>query len=200
MTAVPDDRVVRLADGTAAHIRPLRSIDDHEVRALYEHSSDKARYLRFFAPMSTERLVSLTRGPSDDDRHCMLAAEVDGRVVGLGQYDREDGTDSAELAFMVEDAFQGHGVATCRSKPSRSGPARGIRRFRASFLRTNDQMPDVFAHAGFDVREYHDLGVESAEFHLVAERPMDRRPRTPRSRSWAGPVDRPPLPTPSIPR
>ena len=165
-----DDRVVRLADGTAAHIRPLRRTDDHDVHTLYERSSDRTRYLRFFAPMSIERAVSLTRGPSDDDRHCMLAAEVDGHIVGLGQYDRADGADIAELAFMVEDAFQGHGVATCLLEAlAERASARGIRRFRASFLRTNDQMPDVFAHAGFDVRwEYHDLGVESAEFDLVA--------------------------------
>ena len=57
---------------------------------------------------------------------------------------------------MVEDDEQGHGVGTALLESLvQRAPARGIRRFRAAFLRQNERMPDVFAHAGFDVHWDH---------------------------------------------
>ena len=70
---------------------------------------------------------------------------------------------------MVEDDEQGHGLGTAllESLVQRAA-ARGIRRFRASYLRQNDRMPDVFAHAGFDVHwDHHDAGVGGVDFELV---------------------------------
>ena len=112
MTVPPGDRYVLLADGRSAHIRPLRDDDADAVQALYRRSSEWSRYLRFFSPVPVETAVRLTRPPADDGSHCMLAAEVDGRLVGLGEYDLADDAGIAEVAFMVEDHEQGHGLGT----------------------------------------------------------------------------------------
>jgi acyl-CoA synthetase (NDP forming)/GNAT superfamily N-acetyltransferase len=172
VTAPAIERVVRLADGSTARLRPLHSADAEQVRELYDRSSDISRYLRFFSPMTVDGAVRLTRSPADDARHCMLVAEVAGRVVGLGQYDADEHDPAvAEVAFMVEDHEQGLGIGTLLLEAlAERAAARGVRRFRASFLRQNERMPDVFAHAGFQVHwGEEDFGVASAEFDLVPD-------------------------------
>ncbi len=169
VTALPGDRHVLLADGRSAHIRPLRDDDSDAVRALYQRSSDWSRYLRFFSPVPVDTAVRLTRAPADDPSHCMLAAEVDGRLVGLGEYDLADDAGIAEVAFMVEDDEQGHGVGTALLESLvQRAVARGIWRFRASYLRQNDRMADVFSNAGFDVCwDTREAEVGGVHFELV---------------------------------
>jgi acyl-CoA synthetase (NDP forming)/GNAT superfamily N-acetyltransferase len=159
----------RLADGGTAHIRPLRHDEIDDVRALYAKSSELARYLRFFSPTSVDGALRMTPPTSDDAAHCVLAAEVDGRVVALGQYDLTEDDGVAEVAFMVEDDQQDRGLATLLLEAlAERARARGIRCFRAQFLRQNRRMPDVFARSGFDVRwSCEDMGVDVAEFELV---------------------------------
>ena len=169
MTVLPGDRSVLLSDGRSARIRPLRDDDADAVRALYRRSSEWSRYLRFFSPVTAETAVRLTGPPADDGSQCILAAEIEGRVVGLGEYDLTQDTGIAEVAFMVEDDEQGHGLGTAllESLVQRAA-ARGIRRFWAAYLRENKRMPDVFAHAGFDVHwDHRDAGVGGVEFELV---------------------------------
>ena len=139
------------------------------MRALYRTLVRWSRYLRFFSPVPVETAVRLTRPPADDGSHCMLGAEVDGRLVGLGEYDLADDAGIAEVAFMVEDDEQGHGLGTALLESLvQRAVARGIRRFRAAYLRQNHRMPDVFAHAGFDVHwDHRDAGVGGVDFELV---------------------------------
>ena len=136
VTIPPGDRSVLLSDGRSARIRPLRDDDADAVRALYRRSSEWSRYLRFFSPVTAETAVRLTGPPADDGSQCILAAEIEGRVVGLGEYDLAQDTGIAEVAFMVEDDEQGHGLGTAllESLVQRAA-ARGIRRFWASYLR-----------------------------------------------------------------
>jgi acyl-CoA synthetase (NDP forming)/GNAT superfamily N-acetyltransferase len=173
MSSPSDAHARRLADGATAHIRPLRPDELDEVRALYAKSSELARYLRFFSPTDVDGALRLTPPTSDDAEHCLLAAEVDGSVVALGQYDVTEDSEVAEVAFMVEDDQQDRGLATLLLEAlAERATRRGIRRFRAEFLRQNHRMPDVVAHSGFDVRwSCEDMGVDVAEFELL---PGDR--------------------------
>jgi acyl-CoA synthetase (NDP forming)/RimJ/RimL family protein N-acetyltransferase len=160
-----------LADGTVARVRALDPGDWEGVRALYRRSSPTARYLRFFSPMSVDGAMRLTPPIADDAQHCVLGVDVDGQLVGMGQYDVTDDEAVAEIAFMVEDDQQGRGIATVLLEElARRGSTAGIRKFRAVFLDHNDRMADVFAHAGFRLRRSReDLGVMAVEFDLVAD-------------------------------
>ena len=178
----PGDRYVLLSDGRSAHIRPLRDDDADAVQALYRRSSEWSRYLRFFSPVTAETAVRLTGPPADDGSQCILAAEIDGRVVGLGEYDLAEDAGIAEVAFMVEDDEQGHGLGTAllESLVQRAA-AHGIRRFRASYLRQNERMPDVFAHAGFDVHwDHRRCRRGRRRVRAGAHRLVDRGPCVPR--------------------
>ena len=166
---VDEVRDVLLADGGPAQIRALDADDVEQVRELYRHSSDESRYLRFFSPVPVDTAVRFTQLPVDDPRHCILGAEVDGRLVGLGQYDVTDETGVAEIAFMVEDDQQTRGIGTALLESLvQRATAHGVTRFRAAYLRPNHQMPDVFAHAGFDVRwDHDDISIGGVDFELV---------------------------------
>lgn len=169
MVSIPEVRDVLLADGGPARIRPVCVDDVEQVRDLYLHSSLESRYLRFFSPVPADTAVLFTRLPADDPRHCILGAEVDGRLVGLGEYGVIDEPGVAEIAFMVEDEQQARGIGTALLESLvQLAAARGITQFRAQYLRPNQSMPDVFAHAGFDVRwERGDADVGGVAFELV---------------------------------
>ncbi len=169
MLSIPVVRDVLLADGGPARIRAVGADDVEQVRDLYLHSSLESRYLRFFSPVPADTAVHFTRLPADDPHHCILGAEVDGRLVGLGEYDVIDEPGVAEIAFMVEDDQQGRGIGTALLESLvQLAAARGITQFRAEYLRPNQLMPDVFAHAGFDVRWNHgDADISGVAFELV---------------------------------
>ncbi len=69
-------------------------------------------------------------------------------------YDRPPGGDEAEVAFVVQDEFQGRGLGTVLLEHLASIARRhGIRRFIADTLSDNHRMLSVFREAGF-ARKY----------------------------------------------
>jgi RimJ/RimL family protein N-acetyltransferase len=93
-------------------IRPVEDDDLGQLRLMFERSSAQTRYLRFFSGGATvpdhilRRLVQV-------DHACREAvvAEVGGAIVGMAGYDRTAAQpDRAELAVVVEDAWQRRGL------------------------------------------------------------------------------------------
>ena len=113
--------------------------------------------------------MRLTRPPADDARHCMLAAEVDGRVVALAEYDATHEAEVAEIAFMVEDEQQGRGLGTALLE---SLVQRGAGTWHPSLSRRLPPPERADARgvrpAGFEVRWDHgDAGLGGVDFELV---------------------------------
>ena len=108
---------VVLADGGTVHIRPIGPEDAASLAAFHEALSPGTVYFRFFTAyprLSPSQLEHFTH--VDHDARVALVAELGERFVGVGRYDREPGTDSAEVAFVVSDAHQGRGSArSCSS-------------------------------------------------------------------------------------
>jgi acyl-CoA synthetase (NDP forming)/GNAT superfamily N-acetyltransferase len=99
-----------LMDGRIIHIRPLREADSEAVSALYSRASPRTRYLRFFtAGISIDREVQRLITPSDD--HMALLAEHEGVAVAVASYEILNGT-QAEIALLVDDAWQGDGIGS----------------------------------------------------------------------------------------
>jgi acyl-CoA synthetase (NDP forming)/GNAT superfamily N-acetyltransferase len=98
-----------LMDGRIVHVRPVSEADKDALSALYGRTSPRTRYLRFFsAGISIDREVRRLM-PGDD--HVALLAEHDGLVVGVASYEVLGG-DRAELAILVDDAWQGDGIGS----------------------------------------------------------------------------------------
>ncbi|MEU0244097.1 GNAT family N-acetyltransferase [Streptomyces sp. NPDC006235] len=172
---------VVLRDGGTARIRPITVDDAERLVSFYEQVSDESKYYRFFAPYPRLSAKDVHRFTHHDfvDR-VGLAATVGGEFIATVRYDRigADGTpasapaDEAEVAFLVQDAHQGRGVASALLEHIAAvARERGIRRFAAEVLPANNKMIKVFTDAGYAQKRSFEDGVVRLEFDLE---PTDR--------------------------
>jgi acyl-CoA synthetase (NDP forming)/GNAT superfamily N-acetyltransferase len=99
-----------LMDGRIVHVRPVSEKDREALTALYTRASPRTRYLRFFtAGIAIDGEVQRLIAPSDD--HVTLLAEHDELAVGVASYEILDAY-QAELAVLVDDAWQGQGIGS----------------------------------------------------------------------------------------
>ena len=153
---------VVLRDGGTAHIRPITPDDADRLVSFYERVSDESKYYRFFAPYPRLSDRDVHRFTHHDyvDR-VGLAATVGDDFLATVRYDRIDRqgraaslpADRAEVAFLVEDAHQGRGLAsTLLEHIAAVARERGVRRFEAEVLPANRKMIKVFTDAGYSQR------------------------------------------------
>ncbi|MEV5438975.1 GNAT family N-acetyltransferase [Streptomyces sp. NPDC052682] len=172
---------VVLRDGGTARIRPITVDDADRLVSFYEQVSDESKYYRFFAPYPRLSAKDVHRFTHHDfvDR-VGLAATVGGEFIATVRYDRigSDGmpasapADEAEVAFLVQDAHQGRGVASALLEHIAAvARERGIRRFAAEVLPANTKMIKVFTDAGYTQKRSFEDGVVRLEFDLE---PTDR--------------------------
>ncbi|GAA2818129.1 bifunctional GNAT family N-acetyltransferase/acetate--CoA ligase family protein [Kitasatospora paracochleata] len=166
---------VLLRDGGTARIRPITPADADRLVEFYEQVSDQSKYFRFFAPyprLSDKDVRRFTH--HDYVNRVGLAAVVRDRFIATVRYDRTDadgrpsttGTE-AEVAFLVQDAHQGRGVASALLEHIRAvAQERGIRRFTAEVLPENRKMVKVFTDAGYTQQRSFAEGVVHLEFDL----------------------------------
>lgn len=158
---------VLLRDGTAARLRPIRPEDAPGLADLVSRMSRQSIYHRFFRVKKELEPAELERFTVLDYRDRMaFVIETDGRLAGVGRYERDDpGGDAAEVAFSVADEYQGKGVAT-RILEYLTAYARlhGISAFEAFVLADNHAMIRVFRGAGFTMSRQLDDGVFLIEF------------------------------------
>jgi acyl-CoA synthetase (NDP forming)/RimJ/RimL family protein N-acetyltransferase len=166
---------VLLRDGGAARIRPITPDDAERLVEFYGQVSDQSKYYRFFAPyprLSDRDVRRFTH--HDYVNRVGLAVVVRDRFIATVRYDRidetgrpsETGTD-AEVAFLVQDAHQGRGVASALLEHIAAvAQERGIRRFTAEVLPENRKMVKVFTDAGYTQHRSFADGVVHLEFDL----------------------------------
>ena len=158
----PAERVadVVLADGTVVHVRPIRSDDAARIVALHSRFSERTRYLRYFSPYPRIPQRDLRRFVEVDhhDREA-LVAELGENLIAVARYDRIS-SEEAEVAFVVEDAYQGRGVGSVLLEHlAAAAVAEGITRFVAEVLPENGAMQRVFVDAGYRVERSYADGV-----------------------------------------
>lgn len=168
--AYPDhwEADVVLRDGGTARVRPITTDDAERLVSFYEQVSDESKYYRFFAPyprLSDKDVYRFTHHDYVD--RVGLAVTVGGEFVATVRYDRIDSrgmpasapADEAEVAFLVQDAHQGRGIASALLEHIAAvARERGIRRFAAEVLPANTKMIKVFRDAGFTQRRNFEDG------------------------------------------
>ena len=190
---------VILTDGSTAR-RPVSPDDIPGIRALHARLSKETVRLRYFGAhpyLSEGELARLVEKEGPD--HVALVAELAGQLVGVAQYDRIPGSDVAEVAFVVDDEYQGLGIGTLLLEYLASeGRRYGLRGFAADTLFENARMMNVFQAAGFAqhsqleggvIRVVMDISPTSEALHALHER--DRSPPPGRCSACCGPVPSP---------
>ncbi|MGW2282286.1 bifunctional acetate--CoA ligase family protein/GNAT family N-acetyltransferase [Streptomyces sp. NPDC001770] len=192
--AYPDhwEADVVLRDGGTARIGPITPDDAGRLVSFFEQVSDESKYYRFFAPYPRLSDRDVHRFTHHDyvDR-VGLAATVGGEFIATVRYDRIDDrgrpasapADEAEVAFLVQDAHQGRGVASVLLEHIAAvARERGIRRFAAEVLPANTKMIKVFRDAGYtQQRSFEDgsvhltLDIEPTAESLAVQRAREQR-------------------------
>ncbi|GIH24553.1 GNAT family N-acetyltransferase [Acrocarpospora phusangensis] len=152
---------VVLSDGGTAHLRPIRPDDAELLRAFYSRLSDQTIYFRFFGPRPrlSDREIAWFTNVDYDDRVALIAT-IGTEMVAVVRYDRVQPADHAEVAFLVEDAHQGRGVAAVLMEHLRAAAReRGIRTFIADVLPANHRMNMLFRQAGYTAKSSFADGV-----------------------------------------
>lgn len=129
--------------------RSIRPDDARGLQAFHARLSDDTIRNRFFGPhralpaAEVHRFTSVVRGTE-----VALVATVDEEIVAVGRYIRLGVDAAAEVAFVVQDGYQGHGIGTAPlTLLARIAWDDGIRRFVADTFATNRPMLDVFMYS-----------------------------------------------------
>lgn len=155
-----------LKDGRSINIRPLKDGDRHSLTTVWNHLSPLSIYHRFFSPkksLSESDLAYLSH--VDFKNHVALLAWIktesedsqnedkdQEEPVAIGRYIViEEKPRTAEIAFVVDDPYQGLGIGTILMKHlSIIGRTTGIEIFKAYVLSENYRMLAVFSHCGLN--------------------------------------------------
>lgn len=179
---------VLLADGGVARLRPIRPDDAKLLVEFYDRVSPESKFLRFFAPypkLSRRDVIRFTNVDYID--RVALIITLGTKMIAVGRYDRVE-DDEAEVAFLVEDAHQGRGIAQLLLEHlADAARERGITKFVAEVLPQNRRMAQVFVDAGYRVHKGIEDGVVVVEFPILPTNTsvgvMERREHRAESRS-----------------
>ncbi len=161
---------VVLGSGDTAYIRPLTTDDKAALAEFHERQSPESIYRRFFSPKPTLSERELEHFTNIDmvDRAAM-AVELQDQFVAWASYERWPGRNEAEAAFMVDDEFQGRGIATLLLEHLAAvAMSNGIERFTAEVLGDNRGMLAVFSKAGWPLKRRFDSGVVDLDWDLAS--------------------------------
>jgi acyl-CoA synthetase (NDP forming)/GNAT superfamily N-acetyltransferase len=164
---------VLLRDGQSVLLRTGTQRDRPALEAMLSRVSSDSLRMRFMGTMAQvpPSIVDNLCGEDPRDRACLLAVigeEPDVRVVGFGNYVALGARNAAEVAFLVDDEFQGRGISTLLLERL-AGIAAGVGfvAFEADVLFENQQMMNVIRDSGFESRRVLDGGSYHLEFPVA---------------------------------
>ncbi len=160
---------VVLGNGDTVFIRPLTTDDRPALAAFHKRQSADSIYRRYFSPkpeLSEKELLHFTDIDMVD--RAALAVESHDQFIAWASYERWPGRNEAEAAFMVDDTYQGAGIATLLLEHLAAiARSNGIERFTAEVLGDNRAMLAVFAKAGWPLQRRFDSGVVDLDWELA---------------------------------
>jgi acetyl coenzyme A synthetase (ADP forming)-like protein len=165
--AYPHNRAtdVVLRDGSTVHVRPVRHEDHDAIRAFLGAVSRDSIWFRFFGAANLDWAADWSVDVDYVDRYALIAETGrPARVIAHAAYLRIDRR-RAEVAFLVADEDQGHGLSTIMlAHLAEAAGAESITTFVADVLPANHRMIETFRQSGFPVELRSKPGVIKIEF------------------------------------
>jgi acyl-CoA synthetase (NDP forming)/RimJ/RimL family protein N-acetyltransferase len=161
---------VTTADGGTVHVRPITPDDADRLVAFHSRQSPESIYFRFFSARPTLSAAEVRHFTHVDlDERVAFIALLGDDLIGVGRYDRFRESDEAEVAFFIDDAHHGRGLATILLEYlAAAGRDNGVGAFVATVLPTNRAMLSVFTGAGFDAVTRYADGVVEVRFEIAS--------------------------------
>ncbi|HSQ58529.1 MAG TPA: GNAT family N-acetyltransferase, partial [Gemmata sp.] len=154
----PDRGRLILRDGSAADLRPATPADCPALTNLFLRLSAESHYQRFhtLSTPSPDLIARLCSAPDPKVAITLVATRTQAdepRIIATGTYVARD-ENTAEVALVVEDTFQGKGLGTLLlERLALLAAQNGFANFWALTSSANRAMLDVFRTSGFVVRE-----------------------------------------------
>jgi acyl-CoA hydrolase/GNAT superfamily N-acetyltransferase len=140
-------------ENLTVRFRPIKPSDEEGMRHLFYRFSDETHYSRYFHSIKSMPHAKMQEYVNVDWSRDMsmvglVGEEGKGRIIAEGRYLRTLGSSFAELVFVVDEHYQGRGIAThLYAMLTRLAQERGIKGFTADVLFNNLAMMKVF-HKG----------------------------------------------------
>lgn len=183
-TSNPPGREITLRNGTRVQVRVARPDDRDRIVAAFNELEPDSVYTRFFSLRKELTAAELDRMTATDFTHfvglvAVVGQGADETVIGGATYvvlPKADATRAAEVAFTIEEDYQGQGLAgQLFAMLADVARQHGIHRFEAEVLAGNAPMLKVFERSGLPLTKARDGGVT----HVV----MDLLPIGPESKA-----------------
>lgn len=155
----------RFKNGLVVRFRAIKPSDEDEMRRLFYRFSDQAVYYRYFSSIKTMPHHKMQEYVNVDYRHIMSIVGVieEGgieRIIAEARYVRDASKPFADLAFIVDEKYQGFGIASFLfDLLIRIAREEGISGFTADVLADNKSMLKVFEKSPFPVKAVLSGGV-----------------------------------------
>jgi acyl-CoA hydrolase/RimJ/RimL family protein N-acetyltransferase len=147
--------------------RAIKPSDEEEMRRLFYRFSEKAVYSRYFTSILTMPHTKMQKYVNVDYSSFMsivaLAGDAGkGKIIAEARYAKLPARPYAEVAFIVDEAYQGLGIASYLLQMLvRVAKQRGLEGFIASVLGSNGAMMRVFERSGMNLETRSEEGIFS---------------------------------------
>ncbi len=151
-------------DGEVLRFRAIRPSDEEEMRRLFYRFSDEAVYYRYFSPIKSMPHKKMQKYVNVDYREAvsivgLVGPTGTGHIIAEGRFVKYRNKPVADVAFVVDEKYQGRGIATYLLKLLiQAAKERGIQGFKADVLASNKAMLKVFERTELPVRACLDQG------------------------------------------
>ncbi|MCD6584855.1 MAG: GNAT family N-acetyltransferase [Desulfobacteraceae bacterium] len=149
----------------SVRFRAIRPSDEEEMRRLFYRFSDESVYYRYFTPLKTMTHSKMQEYVNVDYGKVMsiigLVGDTDkGHIIAEARYVKDPKRPYGDVAFVVDEGFQGLGIATFLYKQlMRLAKERGLQGFTADVLPANKEMMRVFEKGAAEVKATLEYGV-----------------------------------------
>jgi acetyltransferase len=161
------DRRVRLGDGTAVLIRPVRPEDEALYQPFFKAMTADDLRLRFFAPIKEFSHAMIARFTQLDYARAMAFVaikEATGEMLGVVRLHSDANYERGEYAVLVRSDLKGHGLGWLLMQQIIDyARSEGLRAIEGQVLRENTTMITMCRELGFEV----DADVHEADVVVV---------------------------------
>ena len=143
-----------LKNDVKVRFRAIKPSDEDGMRRLFYRFSDEAVYYRYFTNLKAMPHASMQKYVNVDYGQVMSIVGLvgppgKGRLIAEGRYEKSPNHLYAEVAFVVDESYQGHGIASFMYRHLvKLAKERGLQGFKADVLASNRAMMKVFEKEG----------------------------------------------------
>jgi RimJ/RimL family protein N-acetyltransferase len=154
--------------GLSLQVRPVAATDREALAVFFARLTDRSRYQRFMGakPQLSRRDLDFLSEVDHRTHEALVAVDPsDGAIVAEARYARwNEEPGAADLAFVVDDLWQGQGIASLLGAEAvRRAAAGGFERLTASTFADNTAARSVLRRLGFTT---HSIGAGVVDLSL----------------------------------